>query len=225
MPNLEKTCDRTATRPGDMLIRLHTGGIIGTVISKLTGSDSIHGGLAVGENNIIDVNGGLKPDATGSRLMANIYKSSLLSDQKDNEYLVYRCKDAKLAEMVAIQAFPFVRVGVDKSWGYNLGGALSSLRGKKQDDAADALLLSEAAYRSASGDEKTIQRILVDICQDNNKFFCTEWMVFMYVEAAKLLKMTVNVGIAAPKAYPGALVEALDNSADFTFEGVIRKRK
>lgn len=224
MIDLKLTFKRTDTKPGDILIRLNTGGIIGETISAFTGSQLVHGGLAVGENRVIEVNGDLPPDTTGkNRFLANIYRSDLTNELKENEYLVFRCEDQDLAARVAVEAHTFVRVGVDKGWGYNLVGAVKALFQTPTDPERQPLLSKGQAvanYGSISTSSRDeIERIL----KSKAKYFCTQWIVVMYVQTAKSISKGVTVGIDPDRALPGALAEALDKSKDFTFKGVIRR--
>lgn len=218
MPNLQIGIMRSQTQPGDMVIRLNTGGLIGGVISALTNkSQFVHGGLGAGQNRLIEVNGGLNPDSTGkNRILANIYMSDLFSpDLRTNSYVVYRCIDTDLATQVAIQAYPFVRRGYDNSWGYNLVAALKST----------------PVWRnlfSATTDADNVQTIdanesILDVAElEGKNWFCTQWMVWMYEQVAAKTGRIFNLAIRPKDAYPGALVAALDTSPMFTYQGVIR---
>ena len=152
MPDLNVLMPREKTGPGDMLIRYHApyltkGEIgmdpIGGFISTASKSPFVHGGLAIGGNEVVEVNGGLNPDSSGnSRILANIYKTNLTTDLKDNDYVVYRCRDTTLAKQVAIEATVFVKAGTEESWGYNLIDALKSL-GSPSPDTGQFLFVDE----------------------------------------------------------------------------------
>ena len=80
MPNMNIGMIRSATKPGDMLIRVFTGGVIGAVIKGASdGSPFVHGGLAVGQNRMVEVNGGLASNKHSGqgRLLANILNGRL----------------------------------------------------------------------------------------------------------------------------------------------------
>jgi len=216
---------RTGTKPGDMVIRVKTGSFMQTgdaiagVISTMTNnSEYVHGGLAVGGNDVIEVSGGLNPDANGSRILANIYKSNLESgDLIHNQYVVYRCINQRLAEQVAIEAFPFVKAGVDSSWGYNTGGGLSAV-------AFTSTLTHEeemrrAGYVNYSIDEN--ESVLAVAQKEKANWFCTEWMVWMYNVTADKMRQHISIGIQPKDALPGPLVEALDSCSSFKYMGKI----
>lgn len=210
MPDLNILMLRTSTKPGDMVIRINTGGMIGGAISVASGSEFVHGGLAIGDNEIVEVNGGLNPDSTGKgRILANIYKTNITTDLRDNDYVVYRCNDTELAKQVAIEAAPFVVSGSNSSWGYNLTGAVSSLMSPSV-NTGQFLYIDEN------------ESVLAVARKENRNFFCTEFMVWIYLKTAEKLKKPVSIGVAAKDAYPGALVAALDKSSSFTYIGAIR---
>lgn len=210
MPDMHLGMRRGATRPGDMVIRINDGGIIGGVIGGLTKSEFVHGGLAVGQNRLIEVNGGLNPDSTGKgRILANIYMTDLMTDLKQNSYVVYRCNDAALAEQVAIEAYPFVREGDNKSWGYNLSAAVKSLAGAPAPETGKFLFIDEN------------ESVLAVAMQEKKNWFCTQWMVWMYNKTAEKMRKGISIGVDPKAAYPKALVDALDRCPLFTYQGKI----
>lgn len=219
MPNMNIGMMRTQTRPGDMLIRVFTGGAIGGVISFATNdSQFVHGGIAVGQNRMVEVNGGLNADRhTGQgRILANIYLTDLMTDLKDVTYVCYRPTDAGLGEDVAIQAYPFARRGVDKSFGYNISAAVKSTP------------LWRSLFGSAKGEPKEDMAIdenesVLSVAMAGKKsFFCTQFMVWIYGMTAKKTGRAWPFPLQAKDAYPGALVSALDASPLFAYQGVIR---
>lgn len=210
MPDLNVMMQRTGTKRGDMVIRINTGGAIGGAISAMSGSEFVHGGLAIGGNEIVEVNGGLNPDSTGKgRILANIYKTNITTDLKDNDYVVYRCNDTDLATQVAIEASPFVASGSNSSWGYNLTGAVSSLM-------SPSVTTGQFLYIDENESVLSVAR------RENRNFFCTEWMVWVYQKTAEKMRKPLRIGIAPKDAFPGALVTALDKSSSFTYVGAIR---
>lgn len=223
MPDMSIGMLRSGTKPGDMVIRVNTGGVIGGAISTMTNSEFVHGGLAVGENYLIEVNGGLNPDSTGSRLLANIYKTSLYSDDLNgNEYVVYRHLDTNLAEQVAIEASPFVKAGVDVSWSYNLGDALGeTCMPTSPGDIDRAELARRAGYVNFGIDED--ESVLAVAQREKLNFFCTQWMVWIYNITADKMRKGFSLGISPKQALPGVLVKALDESPYFKYTGKISK--
>lgn len=221
MPYLNIGLMREQTKPGDLLIRINEGTDFGsihirsTVVTGLSHSKFVHGGLAAGQNRIIEVNGFLNPDSTGKgRIIANIYMTDLFGvELRRNSYVVYRCRDAALAQQVAIEAHPFVRAGYDKSWGYNLIDALKSIVAKDKQKSG--------SFQYIDANES----ILAVAQHEAKNWFCTQWMVWMYEKTAEKMRKGISIGIRAKDAYPGALVDALDRSRDFTYEGVIHGRK
>jgi hypothetical protein len=218
MPSLNIGLIRSQTQPGDMLIRINEGTKAGsihirsTVVTALSHSKFVHGGIAAGQNRIIEVNGFLSADTRGKgRIGANIYMSDLFgTDLRRNSYVVYRCRDKELGQQVAIEAYPFVHAGTEKSWGYNLPGAIKSILGKDKQDTGSFNYIDE-------------NESVLSVAQHENKsWFCSQWMVWMYEKTAEKMRKGVRVGLRAKDAFPGALVEALDHSPDFTFEGVIK---
>src|SRR5262245_63691125 len=126
-------------QPGDIALKLNQQATLGagwnrwgnrSSISNLISAFSvfnpeyIHGGLAVGRGRLIEVNGGIGPDAIhGNRLTANIYLTDMKRDLGKDSFDVWRCNDTELAEEVARQAYPFIPIGVHKSWSYNIRDA------------------------------------------------------------------------------------------------------
>jgi len=219
MPNLQIGMMRGQTAPGDMLIKINTGGIISKIIQGASGSQFVHGGLAVGESRVIEVNGGLNPDNLGnSRLLANIYMTSLFSpDLRKESYVCYRCNDKDLGTQVAIEAYPFARQGYDKRWGYDIGSAVAStpiwqrLFGTPKQPTGQFLYIDENESVLAAGNRE---------CRE---WFCTQWMVWMYFKTAEKMRKGFSFPLQPKLAFPGALVDALDKSSSFTYMGVIRK--
>jgi len=201
------------------MIKLFRGGLIGNVISALTDrSPYVHGGLAVGDNKLVEVNGGLGPNQLGkSRLLANIYVTDLMKDTRNTAYDVWRCGHEELAEEVAIQAYPFAAQGYKKSWGYDLIAAVRSTgRGSsaKDNDASGV-----AAYVD------TNESILSVANAQKKSFFCTQFVAWMYYQGA--MKMGFDppdqfIPIASKDASPAALVAALEKSNWFQYVGTIQ---
>lgn len=223
MPNMNIGMLRDTTKPGDMLIRVFTGGIIGSLIKGVSGgSQFVHGGLAVGQNRLVEVNGGLADNrhSKQGRLLANIYLTDLFEDLRDVTYVCYRPVDAALGEQVAIEAYPFARRGVDKSFGYNLGAAVKSTPGWRS--------LFGPNTSAQTGQFRYIdenESVLAVARREHLNFFCTQFMVWMYVKTAEKLRVAFQFPLAAKDALPGKLVAALDNSPLFTYQGVIRGLK
>lgn len=221
MPHFNIGMIRGQTKPGDMLIRINEGTELGsihirsTVVTALSHSDFVHGGIAAGQNRIIEVNGFLNPETTGkARIVANIYMTDLFSvDLRRNSYVVYRCRDERLGEQVAIEAYPFVRAGYDKSWGYNLVDALKSIIVKDKQSTGSLQYIDEN------------ESVLAVAQLEAKNWFCTQWMVWMYEKTAEKMRKGISIGIRAKDAFPGALVTALDRSRDFTYEGVIQGQR
>jgi hypothetical protein len=221
IPQQQYGIGREQTKPGDIMIKLNAGGVIGTVISKLTNNSAyVHGGLAVGGCRLIEVNGGLDKDKfRKSRTMANIYVTNLKTDGLDTSYDVWRCENQELAQEVAIQAYPFAAQGMDKSWGYNLKAAVQSAGlfqwlGKKEAGDADgvALLQENESVLSVANAEK-------------RQFFCTQFVAWIYYQVAMLKGFDPPdqfIPIASKDASPAALVAALEKSAWFRYAGTIR---
>jgi hypothetical protein len=219
MPNLQIAMMRGQTAPGDMLIKINTGGIISKIISRASDSQFVHGGLAVGQNQVIEVNGGLSPDKLGNgRLLANIYITSLFSpDLRRGSYVCYRCMDTDLATQVAIEAYPFARQGYDKRWGYDVGAAIAStpiwqrLFGVAPQPTGQFLYIGEN------------ESVLAAANHECREWFCTQWIVWMYFKTAEKMRKGFSFPLEPKVAYPGALVDALDRSTNFTYMGVIAK--
>lgn len=210
---------RSQTKPGDIMIKLLRGGVIGNFISKLSGgSQYVHGGLAVGEGKLVEVNGGLGRDQLGkSRLLANIYVTDLMKDTRDTAYDVWRCSDRDLAEEVAIQAYPFAAQGHKKSWGYDLIAALRSTGSGSSAKDTDANRVE--AYMEAN------ESVLAVANMDKRAFFCTQFVAWMYYQAALRKGRSPPdqfVPIASKDAIPSALVAALERSAWFSYVGTIQ---
>jgi hypothetical protein len=219
MPNLQIGMMRGGTAPGDMLVKINTGGIISKIISKASSSQFVHGGLAVGQSRVIEVNGGLSPDNLGNgRLLANIYMTSLFApDLRHESYVCYRCIDTDLATQVAIEAYPFARQGYDKRWGYDVGAAIAStpiwqrLFGTTPQATGQFKYIDENESVLAAGNRE---------CRE---WFCTQWMVWMYLKTAEKMRKGFSFPLQPKVAFPGALVDALDKSPSFTYIGVIAK--
>jgi hypothetical protein len=210
---------RGQTGPGDMLIKVNTGGLISKIISGASGSKFVHGGLAVGQSRVIEVNGGLHPDNLGkSRLLANIYMTSLFSpDLRKESYVCYRCTDKELATQVAIGAYPFARQGYDKRWGYDVGAAIASIPIWQRLFGAPPTPTGQYLYIDEN------ESILAVANRECREWFCTQWMLWMYFKTAEKLRKGFSFPIAPRVAFPGALVDALDRSPNFSYLGVIDK--
>jgi len=211
---------RSQTKPGDLMIKLNRGGVISGFISVVSGgTEYVHGGIAVGNNKLVEVNGGLPADSTGKcRILANIYVTDLMTDLKHEAYDVWRCDNQPLAEEVAIQAYPFAAQGRKKSWGYDLISALRSTG--KGSSAKDKDASGVAAYMDAN------ESILSVANMQKKTFFCTQFMTWMYYQAA--LRMGFDppdqyIPIASKDAIPKALVDALERSARFRYVGTIQR--
>jgi len=213
---------RSQTKPGDVMIKLNRGGAISGFISLVSGgTEYVHGGIAVGDNKLVEVNGGLGRDQLGkNRVLANIYVTDLMKDLKDTAYDVWRCSNQTLAEEVAIQSYPFAAQGHKKSWGYDLIAALRSTGSGSSAKDKDAT--SVAAYIDAN------ESILSVANMQKKTFFCTQFIAWMYYQAALKLRHDPPdqfIPIASKDAIPRALVNALESSPWFTYVGTIQRGK
>jgi hypothetical protein len=229
MPDLKKLMPRGATEPGDMIILVNTGAAISSLIEKATGSMFTHGGLGLGQNKVIHVNGGLDDGATGKRILASFYVTDMFEEELGSTYVVFRCNDAALAQEVAIQAAPFAKWGADTTGGtgYNVSGGLGAL-GRLWTSVSESIFTNESTPLSGSSGTKggtfgcdEDESVLAVAQKAQQKFFCTEWMVYMYVKTAKLKGKTFSLPIQAKDAIPGTLVDALEKSTFFRYVGAI----
>lgn len=223
MPNMNIGMMRNQTKPGDMLIRVHDGAVLGWGIKVVSGgSDFVHGGLAVGQDRLVEVNGALgasKHTGQGamSRLLANVVLTHLYEELRGITYVCYRPIDAELGLQVAIEAYPFARVGVDKSFGYNIGAAIKSTPvWRKLFGTDDKHPTGQFLYLDEN------ESVLSAALEEKKSFFCTQFMVWMYQKTAEKMRRPFTFPLQPKDALPAALVEALDRSPLFTYQGVIR---
>jgi hypothetical protein len=228
-------------QPGDIVLKLNqranlgagwnkwgSRSVIGNLISGFSvfNPEYVHGGLSVGQGRLIEVNGGIGPDdINGNRLTANIYLTDIKRDLAKDSYDVWRCNDTALAEEVARQAYPFVPIGVHKSWSYNIRDAARSVG-----QNVLAKVLGHGPLNSTSGHKKEgplpKEASAVDIAiWEKRRFYCTQFVVWLYnVVSSRIL----NRGRGAilmndQEAYPGYLAEVLHKrSSNFSYLGAIR---
>ena len=224
-------------KPGDIALKLNPesnlgpgwnkwggGGFISNVISSLSyNPEYVHGGLAVGQGRLIEVNGMLPADnINGTRFFSNIYLTDIARDTPSTSYDVWRCADAGLGEDVAIQAYPFVAQGINKSWGYNLGAATASV----------GLMQAIHPQRPGTGGKPGQAPLrenpdAVDIAlAEGRTFFCTQFVVWLYNVVSTRIQHRGHpaIPINDALAYPGMLAEVLQKrcSGRFTYVGCIR---
>jgi hypothetical protein len=228
-------------QPGDIVLKLNqqanlgagwkkwgSRSVIGNMISGFSvfNPEYVHGGLSVGQGRLIEVNGGIGPDdINGNRLTANIYLTDVKRDLGKDSYDVWRCNDTELAEEVARQAYPFVPIGVHKSWSYNISDAARSVGAN-----VIAKVLGHGPLASTSGRRKEgplpEKASAVDIAiWEKRRFYCTQFVVWLYnVVSARILKRGRGaILMNDQEAYPGYLAEVLHKrSSNFSYVGVIR---
>ncbi len=228
-------------KPGDIALKMNqqanlgpgwdkwgSRSIIANIISGLSGCNPeyVHGGLCVGQGRLVEVNGNLRADnVSGSRFFANIYLTEIARDTATVSYDVWRCTDTELAQEVAIQAYPFVYQGALKSWGYNLGDALSSVG-----LTTASRVHSHGPPGAASGKPEKApvgkKPDALDIAiSEGRRFFCTQFIVWLYnVVSFRILGRGRNaIPLNDELAYPGMLAEVLHNrSSNFIYVGCIR---
>lgn len=204
-----------------MMIRVDTGDVLGSLISKLQGeSDFVHGGLAIGAGQMVEVNGGLGVSRKyGQRMTANIYRTRLHKENKRVKYVVYRPVNEDLGLNVAKEAVDFATEGEQAAWGalgYNLKAGIQSLdvyKGRFGDKSAEKK--NRNVFLNQNESVVSMAR------REGKSFFCTQWMVWMYLMVSKQTKTFYNFNMAPKDALPGRLVAALDRSSDFTYKGCI----
>jgi len=229
-------------KPGDVVIKLNQSANLGAgwnhwgeksfisnVISGfcVVNSEYVHGGLCVGQGRLIEVNGGIPPDNIhGRRVMANIYLTDLKRDLRKDSYDVWRCKDVELAEEVARQAYPFVPVGVHKSWSYNLLDVATAVG---LGPLAKALLPGtsfDAKSGVPTGAPLPEKASAIDIAvAEKLRFYCTQFVVWLYnTVSLRILKRGQPAILMNDKeALPGYLAEVLHKrSANFMYVGALR---
>lgn len=231
-------------KPGDIVLKLNqratlgagwnkwgSRSVIGNLISAFSAfnPEYVHGGLAVGQGRLIEVNGGIGPDdINGNRLFANIYLTDVKRDLGKDSYDVWRCNDAELAEEVARQAYPFVPVGVNKSWSYNIRDAAIGVGANWA-----AKLFGHGLLDSTSGKKKEgplpEKASAVEIAAwEKRRFYCTQFVVWLYnVTSARILNRGRGaILMSDQEAYPGYLAEVLHKrSSNFSYVGAIRGRR
>ena len=235
-PNATSRCGmlRSQVRPGDVMLKLNTSGLIPGVISKTTHSEYVHGGIGGEGGTIYDVNGGLPDDQiSGKRLLPNVYRSSLQQDnQMKTAYRVWRCTNVPIVDIVHREAAPFVAVGTNSRWRYNfhvvtrvVGAIVGSATNK---------VFTHKKNREIDEQKLNIERLVVSnggsfidaAKQTNRDFFCTEWIVWMYLLASYKAaqeghRQSLQLNIRPYEAIPNNLAQALINSPDFTLMGNI----
>lgn len=228
-------------QPGDVVIKLNqkanlgagwnrwgSRSVIGNLISGFSAfnPEYVHGGLAVGEGKLIEVNGGIPPDnINGGRLMANIYLTDVKRDLSASSYDVWRCNDQELSKEVAQQAFPFIPAGVNKSWSYNIRDATTSVGLN-----VAAKIFGHGPLGATSGKKKEEplpeKPSALDIAtSEQRRFYCTQFVVWLYnVVSARILGRGRGAILMDDKeAYPGYLAEVLHKrSSNFSYVGAIR---
>jgi hypothetical protein len=202
--------------------------IISDLISGLSpfNPEYVHGGLAVGQGRLVEVNGGLTADnISGTRFFANIYLTDIARDLASSSYDVWRCKDSELAEQVAIQAYPFVYQGVQKGWGYNLRDALSSVGLKTASQVLGHGALGSTSGKPAQAPQRENPDALDIAISEGRRFFCTQFVVWLYnVVSSRILRRGRGAILMDDnEAYPGYLAEVLHKrSSNFIYLGCIR---
>ncbi|OZI19692.1 hypothetical protein CAL26_19075 [Bordetella genomosp. 9] len=200
---------RSQVAPGDIMLKLYfdsaVGDPIGAVISGMTGSNYVHGGIAgkgsvAGQSSFIyDVNGGLPHDGNegvygrrpvpmlkrdlmvnSNRLAPNIYRSTLDKDMITVGYHVWRCKRKDVADLVHREAPAFVVRGANERWKYNL----AALALEKRSILKHVFGPGEQDEDSKLATEREVIRAggsFVDAAVAAKRiFFCTEWIAWMY---------------------------------------------
>ena len=228
-------------QPGDIVLKLNqkanlgagwnkwgNRSVIGNLISGFSAfnPEYVHGGLSVGQGRLIEVNGGIGPDdINGNRLTANIYLTDVKRDLGKDSYDVWRCNDSALAEEVARQAYPFVPIGVNKSWSYNIRDAARSVGLNLA-----AKIVGHGPLDSTSGHQKEgplpKDASAVDIAiWEKRRFYCTQFVVWLYnVVSSRILDRGRGaILMSDQEAYPGYLAEVLHKrSSNFSYLGAIR---
>jgi len=231
-------------KPGDVVLKLNQRSILGagwstwgsrSVISNLISAFSVfnpeyvHGGLSVGQGRLIEVNGGIGPDdINGNRLLANIYLTDVKRDLGKDSYDVWRCKDVELAQEVARQAYPFIPVGVNKSWSYNIRDAATGVGANWA-----AKIFGHGPLDSTSGKKKEgplpEKPSAVEIAAwEKRRFYCTQFVVWLYnVTSSRILNRGRGAILMDDReAYPGYLAEVLHRrSSNFHYVGALRGHK
>src|SRR6266478_7589409 len=231
----------SSLQPGDVVLKLNqkanlgagwnrwgSRSVIGNLISgfSVINPEYVHGGLSVGQGRLIEVNGGIGPDdINGNRLTANIYLTDIKRDLAKDSYDVWRCKDTALSEEVARQAYPFIPIGVHKSWSYNIRDALTSVG-----LGAAAKVLGRGPLGASSGNRQEgplpEKASAVEIAiWEKRRFYCTQFVVWLYntVSARILNRGHGAILMNDQEAYPGYLAEVLHKrSSNFSYVGAIR---
>ncbi|WP_141667519.1 hypothetical protein [Burkholderia cepacia] len=228
---------RLEVRPGDILVKLDDSGVISYAIKNLSHSGYVHGGIAGGNGDMYEVGGGLDHS---ERMFASIYRADLNSDKGSEEFHVWRCKNSRIAAIVSHEAPIFVSagrafkkgdmgfglVGMGMGWGYNLTGALASANKK--------VWSFIGAARHSSGKELALldreRNIVLNgggfvtaAISGKRTFFCTEWIVWMYLMACAKAKESIDFDILPHEANPGKLAYAMDMSRDFARVGKLSR--
>jgi hypothetical protein len=228
-------------RPGDIALKMNqqaklgagwsrwgSKSIISNAISAFTtiNPEYVHGGLAVGQGRLVEVNGGLTADnINGTRLFANIYLTDIARDVASASFDVWRCKDTELANEVARQAYPFVYQGTLKGWGYNLRDAASSVGWKTAGQVLGHGSLGATSGKPAPAPARENPDALDIAISERRRFFCTQFVVWLYnVVSSRILHRGRGAILMDHKeAYPGYLAEVLHKrSSNFVYLGCIR---
>ena len=224
---------RDDVMPGDVMLKLNTGGLVGNIIGSSTQSEYVHGGIA-GQGTIYDVNGGLATDwINGKRLLPNIYRTSLEeTSQLKTAYQVWRCIKTPIVNIVHREAAAFVAVGTQKRWNYNfhvvdrvatriVGNITALAFGHNKTIGIDEKKLDNERLFIANGGS-----FVGAAKQTNRSFFCTEWIVWMYLLASykaaqEGYRQGLELNIRPYEAIPKDLARKLNDSPDFTAIGII----
>jgi hypothetical protein len=231
----------SSLQPGDVVIKLNqranlgvgwqkwgSRSVIGNLISgfSVINPEYVHGGLSVGQGRLIEVNGGIGPDdINGNRLTANIYLTDIKRDLAKDSYDVWRCKDTVLAEEVARQAFPFIPIGVHKSWSYNIRDALTSVGMNAAAKVFGRGPLAASSGKPAEGPLPQNASAVEIASSEKRRFYCTQFVVWLYNTVSRdILKRGRGAILMNDReAYPGYLAEVLHKrSANFMYVGAIR---
>ncbi|WP_157633428.1 hypothetical protein [Burkholderia ubonensis] len=228
---------RLEMRPGDILIKLDNHDASSYVIKKLSHSGYVHGGIAGGNGDIYEVGGGLD---YSERMFASIYHADLNADKGAEEFHVWRCNNSRIAAIVSHEAPAFVSAGRDfkwrsmgfglmgmgMGWGYNFRGALASAN-KKAWSFIGAARHSSSEELARLDRERNIVlndgRFVTAALSGKRTFFCTEWIVWMYIMACAKAKASLDLDILPNEANPGKLAYAMAMSRDFTRVGKLSR--